>query len=311
MKNTLHKSLLLFSGFFFATSFAQEHTVIKLWQDSIPNAIENPEYKEIQTLKDSALWSVEKVTEPTLTLFKPQKPNGTAVIICPGGGYHHLAINKEGFKVAKWLNTLGVTAFVLKYRLPDDAIMKDKRIGPLQDAQRAMRFVRRNANQWKIDTNKIGVLGFSAGGHLAATLSTQYNKETYKTEDSTTAKPDFSILVYPVISMKDSITHKGSRKYLLGDKPTKETVTFYSNETQVNSETPKTILIHATDDKSVPAENSLQYYIALKENGVSAEMHLYEKGGHGFGMGRNSTHPWVKACEQWLKSSKFLTTNNN
>ena len=293
--------LSILGVFFFMTCYAQEREVIKLWQDSIPNAIENPDYKEIQTQKDSALWSVEKVKEPTLTIFAPEQPNGTAVVICPGGGYHHLAINKEGFKIAEWLNTRGITAFVLKYRMPNDSISTNKTIAPLQDAQRAMRYVRQNAKHWNLDENKIGVLGFSAGGHLASTLSTHYNDAVYESEYEVSARPDFSILVYPVISMKDGITHQGSKTNLLGETPSNETVEFYSNETQITSETPKTILIHATDDKSVPVENSLQYYLALKENKVPAELHIYEKGGHGFGLGRGFTSDdWPKACETWL-----------
>ena len=293
--------LSILGVFFFMTCYAQEREVIKLWQDSIPNAIVNPDYKEIQTQKDSALWSVEKVKEPTLTIFAPEQPNGTAVVICPGGGYHHLAINKEGFKIAEWLNTRGITAFVLKYRMPNDSISTNKTIAPLQDAQRAMRYVRQNAKHWNLDENKIGVLGFSAGGHLASTLSTHYDDTVYKAEYEVSARPDFSILVYPVISMKDGITHQGSKTNLLGETPSNETVEFYSNETQITSETPKTILIHATDDKSVPVENSLQYYLALKENKVPAELHIYENGGHGFGLGRGFTSDdWPKACETWL-----------
>lgn len=296
--------LSILGVFFFMTCYAQEREVIKLWQDSIPNAIENPDYKEIQTQKDSALWSVEKVKEPTLTIFAPEQPNGTAVVVCPGGGYHHLAINKEGFKIAEWLNTRGITAFVLKYRMPNDSISTNKTIAPLQDAQRAMRYVRQNAKHWNLDENKIGVLGFSAGGHLASTLSTHYNDVVYESEYEVSARPDFSILVYPVISMKNGVTHQGSKMNLLGETPSNETVEFYSNETQITSETPKTILIHATDDKSVPVENSLQYYLALKQNKVPAELHIYENGGHGFGLGRGFTSDdWPKACETWLKKN--------
>ncbi len=304
IESRLQQYSLLLCSFLFVACFAQEEKVIQLWQDSIPNAIENPDYEEVQTFKDSMLWSTEKVKEPTLTIFSPEQPNGTAVVICPGGGYHHLAINKEGYKIAEWLNTRGITAFVLKYRMPNDSISTNKTIAPLQDAQRAMRYVRQNAKHWNLNENKIGVLGFSAGGHLASTLSTHYNDAVYKAEYEVSARPDFSILVYPVISMKDGVTHQGSKTNLLGETPSNETVEFYSNETQITSETPKTILIHATDDKSVPVENSLQYYLALKENKVPAELHIYEKGGHGFGLGRGFTSDdWPKACETWLKKN--------
>lgn len=303
---------MIISCFCIVNCLAQEEPkVVQLWNNVIPNAIENQEFNEKEVIKDAVVTGLEQVSVPTLTVFKPENPNGTAIVICPGGGYHHLSINKEGYKVARWLNTLGVTAFVLKYRLPNDAIMEDKRIGPLQDAQEAMRYVRRNSEAYQIHSDKIGVLGFSAGGHLAASVSTQYDKEVYKVEDNTSARPDFLILIYPVISMDESITHNGSRKKLLGESPSNEDIEAYSNETHINSDTPKTFLVHATDDKSVPVENSIRYYLGLKENDVPSEMHIYETGGHGFGMGRNSTHPWVKACEQWLKSSKYLTTNNN
>ncbi|WP_179008983.1 alpha/beta hydrolase [Winogradskyella forsetii] len=300
----ISKYILFISCFCFLSCFAQkDREVIQLWSDKIPNAIENSGFKEIEIIKDSVISSLEQVSIPTLTVFKPEEPNGTAVIICPGGGYHHLAIHKEGYKVAEWLNTLGITAFVLKYRLPNDAIMKDKSIGPLLDAQRAMRYVRRTADNWSIDKAKIGVMGFSAGGHLAATLSTQFDKEVYKVEDKTSARPDFSILIYPVISMKDTITHQGSKVNLLGETPSEETIEVFSNETQIDANTPTTFLVHATDDKSVPVENSIQYYLGLKQYDVPSEMHIYETGGHGFGLGRDETaHSWTRACSEWLKN---------
>ena len=302
-----NKWTLFLSCCFVLSCFAQQdHEVIVLWNDTIPNAIENSEFKEIEIIKDSVVSSLEQVSQPTLTVFKPEKPNGTAIVICPGGGYHHLAIHKEGYKVAEWLNTLGITAFVLKYRLPNDAIMEDRTIGPLQDAQEAMRYVRRNSIKFQLKMDKIGVIGFSAGGHLAATLSTKYDKEVYKAEDNISARPDFSILIYPVISMQDSITHQGSKTNLLGEHPSEEKIEEFSNEKQVTELTPKTFLVHATDDKSVPVENSIQYYLAIKKHTVSAEMHIYEKGGHGFGLGRNSIHPWTKACENWLIKNSYI-----
>ncbi|WP_179021054.1 alpha/beta hydrolase [Winogradskyella forsetii] len=298
------KYILFISCFCFLSCFAQkDREVVQLWSDKIPNAIENSGFKEIEITKDSVVSSLEQVSRPTLTVFKPEEPNGTAVIICPGGGYHHLAIHKEGYKVAEWLNTLGITAFVLKYRLPNDAIMKDKSIGPLQDAQRAMRYVRRTADNWSIDRAKIGIMGFSAGGHLAATLSTQYDKVVYETKDNISAKPDFSILIYPVISMKDTITHQGSKANLLGETPSEETIEFFSNESQIDANTPTTFLVHATDDKSVPVENSIQYYLGLKTYDLPVEMHIYKKGGHGFGLGKGKTaHSWTSACSEWLKN---------
>jgi acetyl esterase/lipase len=296
----------LFFGFI-GTFYAQNKT-ITLWPNGAPNAITNSDYKEIEVIKEGQLTSTSKVTIPTLLLFLPDKStsNGAAVIICPGGGYSHLAIDKEGFKVAKWLNTLGITAFVLKYRLPNDGIMENKTIGPLQDAQEAVRTVRRNAKTWNINPEKIGTMGFSAGGHLASTLSTHYLDEVY-VHDTTSAKPNFSILIYPVISMEQAITHEGSRTNLLGNAPSERLIKYYSNEQQIDSLTPPAFLVHATDDKAVPVENSIHYYMALKNNNVPAELHIYEKGGHGFGLGISDTNLyWTESCEHWLKSNKYM-----
>jgi len=286
---------------------AQTET-INLWPKQIPNSISNTEYQEIDEINNGQLTRVSKVSVPTLTVFLPEEnnSNGTAIVICPGGGYLHLAMDKEGFKVANWLNSLGITAFVLKYRLPSDDIMINKTIGPLQDVQEAIRTVRRNAKKWNVDPEKVGVMGFSAGGHLASTLSTHYSDEVYE-HDNTSAKPDFSILMYPVISMDDKITHKGSKNNLLGKTPSEDLVTYYSNEKQIDSLTPPTFLVHSSDDKVVPIENALNYYLQLKNNGVTVEAHFYEKGGHGFGLGVKETSPnWLQPCEHWMRSHHFM-----
>jgi acetyl esterase/lipase len=286
-----------------------QNTAIPVWKN-IPGSISSIEYKEeLKKDDDGVVTGVSKVTEPTLALFLADKDknNGTAVVICPGGGYLHLAINKEGYKIAKWFNSLGISAFVLKYRLPSDIIMKDKAIGPLQDAQEAIRIVRRNAEKWKIDPNKIGIIGFSAGGHLAASLSTKFAEKVYDVNVNTSARPDFSILMYPVISMDEAIVHKGSKKYLLGENPSVEMTNKYSMDKQVQKDTPKTFIVHATDDKTVPVENSLNYYLALKQNQVPVEMHIYENGGHGFGLGVQGTNNnWPLACEKWLTANGFI-----
>jgi acetyl esterase/lipase len=262
----------------------------------------------MEVIKDSQLTSTSKVTVPTLSLFLPDKDksNGTAIVICPGGGYLHLAIDKEGFKIAKWLNTLGITAFVLKYRLPSDEIMENKTIGPLQDAQEALRIVRRDAKKWNINPEKIGIMGFSAGGHLASTVSTHYLDEVY-VHDTISAKPNFSILIYPVISMEEEITHQGSKTNLLGNTPSDSLVKFYSNEQQIDSLTPPAFLIHASDDKVFPVENSINYYKPLKNNNFPAELHIYETGGHGFGLGVMDTSLyWTVSCEHWLMSNTYV-----
>ena len=281
---------------------------IPVWTKSIPNSINTLDYTEKEIFKDGQLQGTSQVINPNLTIYLPKKEvaNGSAVLIFPGGGYSHLAMYKEGKKVAEWLNSLGITAFVLKYRLPSDLIMKDKTIAPLQDAQEAIRIVRRNAKEWNIDPTKIGVLGFSAGGHLASTLSTHYQDKVYD-PDTTSSRPDFSILIYPVISMEDGITHSGSKNSLLGETASKELIDHYSNEKQVNSNTPKTFLIHASDDKAVPVANSINYYLNLLKYNVPAEIHVYEKGGHGFGLGREGTNKdWPKACEKWLVQNGYI-----
>jgi acetyl esterase/lipase len=282
---------------------------IALWEEKIPGEILSVSYEEKEIYYENELQSTSNVKIPTLTLYTPNEisANGTSVLLFPGGGYSHLSMNKEGKKIAKWLNSLGITAFVLKYRMPSDEIMKDKSIGPLQDAQEAVRMVRRNAKKWNLDSNKIGVIGFSAGGHLAATLSTRYEEKTYESTDNTSSKPNFAILIYPVISMNSAITHKGSKEKLLGLNPSQELTDKFSSELHVNSTTPPTFIVHASDDKSVPVENSINYYLALKNKKVQTEMHIYEKGGHGFGLGIIDTSKnWTNDCVNWLKSNNYI-----
>jgi len=284
-----------------------QNQVIPLWK-VIPQEIKAPDYKEKEDIKDGKVQSTSQVSIPTLSVFLPKgiKQNQTAVVIFPGGGYTHLAIDKEGTKVAEWFNSQGIVAFVLKYRLPNNLIMTNKTVGPLQDAQEAIRIVRLNAAVWNIDPNKIGVMGFSAGGHLASTLSTHYDDRVYETSSKISARPDFSLLIYPVISMENDITHKGSQISLLGENASQQDIDSFSNEKKVTAQTPPAFLIHATDDGAVLPENSINYYLALKKNGVTAELHLYEKGGHGFGLGVNDTSKfWTKACEEWLKSNGY------
>lgn len=296
--------LLLLSGIF---SSSAQNQVIPLW-NKIPDEVKAADYKEKESITDGKLQSTTQVSIPTLSIFLPEdaKPNQTAVIICPGGGYMHLAFDKEGTKVAEWFNSLGIAAFVLKYRLPNDLIMKNKNVGPLQDAQEAVRYVRQNAAKLNIDPNKIGILGFSAGGHLASTLSTHYDDKVYESTYKVSARPDFSLLMYPVISMENQITHKGSQTNLLGNNPSQDLIDSYSNEKKVTSQTPPAFLIHATDDTVVIPENSINYYLALKKNGVKAELHLYEKGGHGFGLGVNDTSKfWTRDCIEWLKANGY------
>jgi len=281
--------------------------IIKVWPNKIPDSIINKNYKEQDFSNENGIYRISKVTEPTLSVFISLKGNGTAVIICPGGGYEHLAYQKEGVDVAKWLNKIGVAAFVLKYRLPSDSIMKNKSIGPLQDAQEAIRIVRRNSKTWNVNPNKIGIMGFSAGGSLASLLCTHYNDKIYD-NDSTSAKPDFSIFLYPVISMRAEITHMGSRINLLGKNPSDKEVKYFSSELNVNSKTPPAFLALAENDKTVPLQNSIDYFLALKKFDIPSELHIFQSGGHGFGLGKKGETEsyWPDLCENWLRALKIL-----
>ena len=292
--------------FFTMDLHAQTYT-INLWENKIPGAVNGSAYWPKPAEEGRCL---EQISNPELAIFLPQKEmaTGTAVLILPGGGYQKVCVFHEGYDLAKWFTQQGIAAMVLKYRLPSDEIMKDKSIGPLQDAQEAMRVLRRNAAKWNIDSDKIGVLGFSAGGHLASTLSTRYMEKVYEPQGDFSARPDFSLLIYPVISFDAAITHAGSRNRLIGEAPDKETINRFSNELQVTAQTPPTFLVHAADDESVPVENSIRYFEALKKHEVPAELHIYQGGGHGFGMGETegTESTWPETCLLWMKSGGWL-----
>ncbi len=302
MKLICHTSVILM--FAFNCLSAQEE--FPIWESEIPGQLTSTEYQEYTTGGDANdILRVHQVVTPSLRAYivPKEKSKGAAVLICPGGGYKILAIDHEGYQIAEWLNSIGISAFVLKYRLPENQIMQNKAIGPLQDAQKAMRIIRQNAKEWNIDPDKIGVMGFSAGGHLAATLSTRYDDEVYTTEKKLSARPDFSILMYPVISFQDELTHGGSRTNLLGASPSKVQIDYFSNELQVNKFTPPALLIHSVDDKVVPVENSIAYLKQLKSFSITAEFHAFSDGGHGYGLGRGGTHSiWSKNAENWLNT---------
>lgn len=283
--------------------------ILNVWKGKIPNSVSNEQYREVQITSETGV-RIRNVTEPTLTIYFPakEKATQTAVLIIPGGGYTYVTVTKEGDSVAQWLNEHGITAAVLKYRLPSDSCMVDKTVGPLQDAQEAIRILRRNAKRWNLDPSKIGVLGFSAGGHLAATLSTKYDERVYPVEDSTSARPDFTILVYPVITMEEPLTHRGSRERLLGSSPSEELIQRFSAQYHVTQSTPPTFIVHALDDTAVPVDNSLLYIEALRKNRVRAELHLYQHGGHGFGLARtrkSTEAAWTNACIHWLEVNEW------
>jgi acetyl esterase/lipase len=250
--------------------------------------------------------------KPALFEFLPpaDKANGAAVIVCPGGGYGGLAMSYEGKDVAEWFNTLGVTAFVLRYRLAPNY----HHPVPLNDAQRAMRTVRAGAAQWKIDPNRIGILGFSAGGHLASTLGTHFDAGKSESSDpieQVSCRPDFLVLCYPVIAMATPYGHAGSKKNLLGANPDPAVLASLSNETQVTDKTPPTFLFHTSEDTAVPPENSVLFYLALRQAKVPAEMHIYEHGRHGVGLGQNDPvlATWPGSLADWLKGRGLLRTD--
>jgi acetyl esterase/lipase len=281
---------------------------IPLYKNKIPNAKPVINEEKSETIGDGIL-IISKITKPTISIFLPaaEKRNGTSVIIFPGGGYQIVAAGHEGYDVAKRFNEMGITAFVVKYRIPDDATMADKEIGPLQDAQRAIQYVREHAVKYKINAERIGIMGFSAGGHLASTAGTHFKKSYIINKKNTNLRPDFMILAYPVISFTDSIGHRGSRDHLLGEKPTAEKIKEYCNELLVTNETPPAFLMHAKDDDAVPVQNSILFYDALKRTGVEAEILLYEKGGHGFGMkNKTSNIKWMDKVEEWIKKQGWL-----
>ncbi len=263
------------------SSVAQEKVEMRLWD-------KNP--ADTSSVKFEAIRASDFTRDPAITVYIPQNPNGKAIIMCPGGGYGWLAMGHEGHDMAQWFNNQGITYVVLKYRLPQG----DFNI-PLKDAEQAIRLVRMNSAKWGIDSSKVGIMGASAGGHLASTLATHYSsKET---------RPDFQVLFYPVITMDPAYTHGGSRENLLGSSPSKELQDRFSNELQVTPDTPKAFIMLSSDDGAVPVKNSINYYSALLGNNVRASMHAYPDGGHGWGYGDGFIYKsqWMEELEKWLR----------
>ena len=281
-------SLLMLLG---GSSLFAQNSAVPLWDVEPPGAIGESEGHR-----------------PTLTPYiPPGAGNGTAVVVFPGGGYGHLAVDHEGEQVAQWLNSHGIAAFVVRYRL-----------GPayahpvmLQDAQRAIRLVRNRASEWGVDPSRVGVIGFSAGGHLASTTGTQFDADlpgVGDTVDGLSARPDFMMLIYPVITMQDDFSHRGSRRNLLGESPGAAEIWTMSSEARVTPDTPPTFLVHTTDDAGVPVENSLLMYTALRRAGVPAEMHIFETGRHGFGLAPDNPvlSAWPELAERWMRARGWL-----
>ncbi|GAA4755975.1 alpha/beta hydrolase [Flavisolibacter ginsenosidimutans] len=287
---------------------AQEIT-LPLWPaGKVPNYQKTDETEKRDTTETI---HVSHVQMPDMTVFLPSKRNATgqAVIVCPGGGYVTLSYSWEGTDVAKLLNAKGIIAIVLKYRLPNSKSNVTPHLSPLMDAKRAIRLVRANAAKWGINKARVGIMGFSAGGHLASTLETHFDEGDAASTDSVerqSSRPDFAVLVYPVISMSKPIMHAGSRNNLIGANADSSLAKYYSGELQVTNQTPPTFLVHATDDKTVPVENSLLMYQALRGAGVPVEMHIYPTGGHGFGLaiGKYYLETWTDRLVDWLRGLK-------
>jgi len=285
-----------------AANHALGQHVFSLYEGKIPNSKETID-KEFET----SAHFIGKVSRPTLTVYQPPEgsSNGTAIILCPGGGYTMVNMNLEGTKVAQQLNALGITVFVLKYRLPDDSTMDDKSIGPLMDAQQAIRVVKTRAREWSIDTARIGIMGFSAGGHLAVSAGTHFNKSFIENTPNISLRPAFMILVYPVISFTDSLAQKNSRTALIGKNPDEQKIAFFSGELQVNSTTPPAFLLHAGDDGVVSVSNSITFYLALNKFKVPAGLHIFASGQHGF-LKQPANSAWFGYCAQWLQENGWI-----
>ena len=272
---------IICAGLFAVSSLfaqAQSPILVKLWEGEGTVTSEKPIIKG---------WiNGDEYSEATLTIYPASKPNGQVIIACPGGGYAGIATTHEGHDMATWFNTQGITYAVLHYRMP-----YGKHEIPLSDAHQAIRYMRKHASQWSI--NQIGIMGSSAGGHLASTAATHFTEDT---------RPDFQILFYPVVTMSD-YTHQGSKDNLLGKNPTDELVHLYSNEMQVNAQTPPAFIMHSSDDTVVPVANSINYYMNMVKQGVMATMHLYPIGGHGWGYNENFPYKsqWKDELEKWLR----------
>ena len=289
--------------FFISTSIIAQNKVLKVWPNGAPdhNGMDEPEI----VTKDG---HIKNISEAEMYVYLPEKSinTGAAVVICPGGGYWIEAAQHEGHAIAKWLNEKGIAGIVLKYRLPygHDKI-------PSEDVRQTMRTVRMNAKEWGIDVDKIGLAGSSAGGHLAATAGTRFdmgNKESTNPIEQLSCRPDFLLLLYPVITFSEEFGHMGSRINLIGEGNNWELVEKYSNELHVTAQTPPTFLILADDDKSVPPRNSVEFYLQLKKNNVPAEMHIFAKGGHGFGIRKNNlpVDNWPNLFYDWLKAMAII-----
>lgn len=302
MKPIKSKRIILLFWLVLTFMSIQAQERLSLYANDIPNA------KSIQAVsvnEELSQGMFRRSTVPMVEIYLPEKDKatGAAVLICPGGAYGVIVFQGEGQSTAKRFAENGIAAFVLKYRLPSDEYMTNKSIGPLQDAQQAIKLIRENAGKWGINPKKVGVVGFSAGGHLASTLATHFEKSYINNLNNTNLRPDFQILVYPVISMKKELTHADSRRNLLGDHPADDLVGDFSNETRVNANAPQAYITHTADDQVVDVDNSILYFEALRKHKVPVEMHIFPKGGHGFIFSRPG---WMLPLMEWMKASKII-----
>ncbi|MBN1818138.1 MAG: alpha/beta hydrolase [Sedimentisphaerales bacterium] len=303
MMKAMKSVFVVFGCLVSVSCLAESAKEIPLWTDGVPGA------KALEAAETYENGHVQHVQTPTLTVYLPEKDkaNGAAVVICPGGAYWLLAFDHEGHEVAKWLNSIGVAGIIVKYRHRDF-----KHPVPMLDAQRAIRTVRFRAREWNIDPKRIGILGFSAGGHLASTAATHFDAGKPDAADPVervSCRPDFAVLIYPVITFTKETMHRGSRNNLIGENPEPALIESLSNELQVTKETPPTFLVHSSDDNGVSPQNSIDFYLACLKAGVPVEMHIYEKGGHGYGLRADrctAAADWPGRCEAWMRQRGFM-----
>lgn len=306
------KQFILVLSFFFIMGAisAQNQSII---MDIYPGEIPFQKVSQVKEVSEvDGITRISNVQVPQIQVFLPAKSSATgqAVIICPGGGYGILAYDWEGTDIAKWLNSHGIAGIVLKYRLPSAVTQTSPHLVPMSDGQQAIRLVRHHAEEWNIDPDKIGIMGFSAGGHLASTLGTHFDSGNPGADDPIqhqSSRPDFMILGYPVVSFNKSFTHIGSRNNLLGENPEAKWVSYFSNEEQIRADTPPTFIFHSQDDTGVPVKHSLMFYQGLVEKNIPAEMHLYPLGKHGYALSINkegTQKDWPKSCINWLQHLK-------
>ena len=305
MKNIVLALIALCVFFLLLSAQVSAQEVVLLYAGKVPNSIG---VKSSEILGGGGgIKFVRNVSIPSMSVYLPDsnQSDGSAVIIFPGGGYYLEAYEIEGTQIAQALVGHGVTAFVVKYRLPTDSTMVDKTIGPLQDAQEAIKVVRERSGLWRINPNKIGIMGFSAGGHLALTAGTHFHRAVVPNEDNISLRPDFMILVYPVISMTNTLAHLGSRNFLLGEHPSDSLIDYFSGEKNVTNNTPPTFLIHAEDDKTVDPDNSLEFFEALRRHDVPAELVVIPKGGHGFAA-NVPAEKWMQPLLSWMRDNSWM-----